>query len=648
MTRKSLLDAFAPPPGLQGQVALLVSMSATRSFLEAAVRRFTGLSRERRASMGIPLAYLALDAHATEGRDAILSPLAVPSLIELAPLEAGRTRLLHAKLALLGFGRARIGEIEALRVVVTSGNWTDASARSQLELLWYAEVRCRSRNDVAGADPEDRADVAAAARFARRILDRYDAPPPSAHGPQAFGRLHDLLERCEGVSPRGTAPRFIHSLEHPLIDPLRKALRGRRGLNVLMCGSGSFEQPRRSKGGKRPRMPEALLAIECTVPGAKWDLQSVTVEPAAAGAIEEWAPYADEDEWTLQAPLDPIRKRAPRALHAKFIFIGHAASGRVHRGLLYLGSGNLTRRGLLLAGPAGNIECGVLLDVRGPRKLGEIREALFTSGNKLRQEDLTPAVAPEDEPSQIGALVEAPPVRAACLREDAVGTYLELHWREGAKGRFKVDLGADGLDEVVAGAEVLRLPLGVVPAFIRIKSGPRAPQWTVAIESDVNRVGAVAERAEDFDDALTRILDFPAPFDASGAEEDESEWEPEDQDGKQPKEPQDADAGKRTTPNRLAEEIGEYPLQKAMLFLDRVGSHQAGLEQYLVDDWLHHLEGALRCNFKPEDVQGWRGVGIPFRAALLAPGFMPPEMTDAQRVKYRDIVRRFVTSVEGA
>jgi hypothetical protein len=644
MTRKSLLDAFAPPAGLQGQVALLVSMSATRSFLEAAVRRFTGLGRERRASMGIPLAYLALDAHATEGRDVILSPLAIPGLIELAPVEAARTRLLHAKLGLLGFGRARLGEVEVLRLVITTGNWTDASARSQLELLWYVDVPCRGREEVSAADPEDRADMAAAARFARRLLERYDAPAPSQRGPQACGRLHALLDRCEGVAPRGVPPRFIHSLEQPLIDPIRARLRGRRGLNVLLCGSGSFEQPRAPKKGQRARTPEALRVLKACVPGANWDSQTVTVEPAAAGALAAWAPYAEDDGWALVAPEDPLRKRARRTLHAKFIFIGHAAGGQVHRGLLYLGSGNLTRRGLLLAGPAGNIECGVLLDMRGPRKWGELREALFSSTNTVAHEDLVGAVRADDEPSEVAALVQTPPLRAACLREDATGAYLELHWRDGAKGRFTLDLGGAAQEEVIAGAELVRLPPGVVPAAVRFRSGPRSPEWCVAVETDSNRVGAVSPRAEDFDDALTRILDFPAPLDASDADEDESELGEPDREG-----PKDTGtSGEGAGPSRVAVEIAEYPLQKAMLFLDRVGTHQSGLEPYLVDDWLHHLEGAIQGNFRPEDVQGWRGVAIPFRSALLAPGFRPPEMTSEQKGRYRDIVRRFVTAVEGA
>lgn len=644
MTRKSLLDAFAPPPGLQGQVALLVAMSATRSFLEAAVRRFTGLGRERRASMGLPVAYLALDGHATEGRDAILSPLAVPGLIELAPLEAARSRLLHAKLALLAFGRARIGEIEALRVVVTTGNWTDASARSQLELLWHADVGCRGRNEVATADPEDRADLAAAAGFARRLVERYDAPAPTARGPQAFGRLHDLLDRCAGVAPRGTAPRFIHSLDRPLIEPLRKALARRRGLNVLLCGSGSFEQPRPTRGRARPRTPQALRALEETIPSANRDRLSVTVAPGAAGALHAWAPYAEEDGWSIQAPRDPLRKGTPRTLHAKFAFIGNASGGSVQRGLLYLGSGNLTRRGLLLAGAQGNVECGVLLEVRGPRKWGELSEALFTSEQELTQEDLAPVVPADDQPSEAGALVRIPPLRAVCLREDEAGAYLDLLWREGVKGTFKVDLGDDRPVELVAGAKVLRLPRGVVPAALRLTLGPRAPEWTVAIESGATRVGAVPERAEDFDDALTRILDFPAPLDASDADEDESGAA--EQDVEQSK--HDPGVSERSAPSRVADEINEYPLQRAMLFLDRVGKHQSGLEPYLVDDWLHHLEGALQCNFRAEDVQGWRGIGIPFRAALSAPGFRPADMTAGQAARYREIVRRFVTSVEEA
>jgi hypothetical protein len=641
MSARTLLDAVTPPPGLNGQVGLFLAMSATRPVLEQIVKRFTGLGRDRRAALGLPVAYLALDAHATEQRGELLSPLAVPGLLELAPTDRARHGLLHAKLALLAFGRSRVGPPAGLRLVVTTANWTDRSARHQLELAWLADVPFGSRRILAAADPVDRADVAAAAAFVRRVLDRYDVPSTQRDGLAYADRLHELLDRCAEIAPsRGTRPRFVHSLDGPLLGALEAALRGKRGLNCVACGSGSFEPaPRR---GRRDLEPRVLKALSALVPEDASKI--VTVERSAAGALAGWADRAGEDGWSVREPRDPVRRRNPRALHAKFVLIGHARRGRVLRGILYLGSGNLTFRGFRWGLPQhGNIECGVILPFGGPRRFDDALESLYVSEKEVSSRDLAPDSAAEDEPDVKSApLIETPPLRGVRLREDEVGPFLELNWRPGLKAgeRFRVLVG-DRVEEIEAGAERVRLPEDASPGVVRVERGNGIEPWTIAVETHAHRVAARPATPASFDEAMATLLDFPAPAD-DGADEDEEadREEVEEPDRLAPSAPTPV------APRALRDDIAKYPLQKAMEFLDALGAHQARVPPYLVDDWVQHLDVMLDSQFRSPDLLAWRGVGVPFRRALLAPGFRPLALAPAQLRQYRSIVERFIRAVE--
>ena len=59
-----------------------------------------------------------------------------------------------------------------------------------------------------------------------------------------------------------------------------------------------------------------------------------------------------------------------RRLHAKFVYAGYLRDGYASNGWLYLGSGNLSRRGILSHGGMreGNVETGVVFEV--PERFG--------------------------------------------------------------------------------------------------------------------------------------------------------------------------------------------------------------------------------------------------------------------------------------
>ena len=467
MKHESLLDVFSPPPGLVGQVMFLMAMSATRPFLERAVRRFTGLGPDRRAEQGLPVAYVALDAHPTELRTSALSPMDVPGLLELQPGEAARRGLLHAKLAIMAFGRSQIGSPTVIRVVVPTGNWTNTSARHLLELFWRCDVTVGS-----GGDPADRADVAAAARFARAVLERYDVPKPMKGQPRFAERLHDLLEACTALSNRRPS-RFIHSLDRGLFHWIEKRVAGRRGLNVLLCGAGSFEQ--RGKASRKPGKPRVLAELEGLLGGPESATLRVTLEPGEAGAVDAWAPYAEEHGWDIVEPHDPHLKQR-RGLHAKFVFVGHTNRGKVRRGLTYLGSGNLSLRGLMRGRPqGGNIECGVLLELPTPVPFKVLEKALYLSERRVTKDtEVTEARLPK-EPPDLGAIIETPSLRGATLEEANGKLLIKLHWREDAKpgDRATVTLANGAIFSSGPADASIALPDGWRPAAIQVHTAGR-------------------------------------------------------------------------------------------------------------------------------------------------------------------------------
>ena len=75
-----------------------------------------------------------------------------------------------------------------------------------------------------------------------------------------------------------------------------------------------------------------------------------------------------------------------RRLHAKFVYAGYLRHGHVSNGWLYLGSGNLSRRGILTHGAMadGNVETGVVF-AADERLDGEaIERWLFTGRTRPR------------------------------------------------------------------------------------------------------------------------------------------------------------------------------------------------------------------------------------------------------------------------
>lgn len=620
-TASTLLEIFAPPEGLVGHSAVLVAMTGAEDFLEAALQRFCGLRPRQRAELGTTLAYLMLDGHESAARKAVLPPGRVPALHEFQPKNVAPGSLLHAKLALLGFSSSRTGGPVHLRLAVLTANLTYTSARQQLELVWVIDVPLDGK-----AKAVDRAEVSAAGSFVQALLERRfyrDERALPKKDRRLTARLDALLAAAD-VAPANPRPRFIHSIEMPLYAQIRARFQSEidSPRNFLLCGSGFYEEP----SGKAAK-PEVLTKLENLGVFTTKARRVAVVEPGEAGAIADWVDEGETDGWEIAPPTDP--RGLNRKLHAKFIYAGYLRDGHASNGWLYLGSGNLSRRGLLTAGvmPEGNIECGVIIPVE-ERLDGEgLEGALFWNP------DAEPAECEKWERGQVGdepeasKLLDAPPILSAVVEAHS-NRALRLVWREDAEAKGRVAIGWTGHGWIPVKHKQERVPLEEVdqPTALFVRDSKVGAEWTVPVVDASGRVCWQPPRFTSYADALAALLDFPIrPAEATD----------DDGDG-------DGDEGNGHAPPDLKNEADEksYALHAAAELVERVAALQLALPETMLDDWLEHLDRMFRGAFPEKLISTWREHGIDIFAHLREPELRPPKLTDRQRPRYFDLLDR--------
>lgn len=617
MSAETLLDIFRPPEGLVGHSAALVAMTGATDFLEDAVQRFTGLRPRQRAELGNVLVYLMLDGHASSSRQEVFPPGRIPGLHEFHPREVMASSLMHAKVALLAFAETRTGTPTHLRLAVLTANFTYESARRQLELAWCVDVPL-SRT----ARPQDRADVATAGAFVQTLLaQRFHRDEQSLPSKVRSLTLRlDMLLAAASSLATNRKPRFIHSLDRPLYDQIRE--RFRIGIdsprNLLLCGSGFYEQP--STKASKPSIFDKLEDLGVFTTSVR---RVALVEPGKAGAVATWAKGGDTEDWEIVRPFDALEQN--RRLHAKFVYAGHLRDGHVSNGWLYLGSGNLSRRGILTHGrmAQGNVETGVVFEVRERLDSEEIEGRLFwlNEAEPVGDEDWAIGQvgdAPDDQP-----ILETPPILSAVIR-NTPARHLSLLWREDdSRARASISWTGRGWIDVQGMGEV-PLTDHENPTTLSVRGG-RGREWVVPVVDTGGRVGWQPPRYETFADALEALLDFPIRPAEAIDEED-----PHERDGNGGILGRDA--------NAKAIEQKSYALHAAAELVERLAELQISLPVSMLDDWLDHLDRMFRASFPEPLIATWRMHRLDIFAHLRKPEFRSPHLTDTQRVRYFEVL----------
>ncbi|MEW6558951.1 MAG: hypothetical protein AB1412_01960 [Pseudomonadota bacterium] len=618
MSAETLLDIFVPPEGMVGHSAALVAMTGAEDFLEDAVQRFTGLRPRQRAELGNVLVYLMLDGHSSSSRQEVFPPGRIPGLHEFQPREVEPGSLLHAKVALMAFAPSRTGAPVHLRLAVLTANYTYTSARQQLELVWVVDLPF-----VVSARVEDRADVAAAGAFVETLLARRfhrDEQTLPVKERRLTARLDVLLAAAASLAPANRKPRFIHSLDKPLYDQIRERFRSAidKPRNLLLCGSGFYEEP--STKARKPAVFGKLEDLGVFTTNVR---RVALVEPGEAGAVATWAKGGDTEGWEVVRPFDALDQN--RRLHAKFVYAGYLRDGHVSNGCLYLGSGNLSRRGILTHGGMadGNVETGVVFAV-DERLDGEaIERWLFWSDESETVGDEEWAIGQVGDAPDTQPLLEAPPILSATI-ETSPSRQLRLLWRDDVSTEARVSISWTGRDwfEVKRGDGV-PLQDDETPTALNV-SVERDRKWVVPVVDAAGRVGWQPQRFDTYSDALAALLDFPIrPAEAT-----------DDGDG------DEGEGGgiKGADTGAAAVQEKSYVLHAAAELVEKVAALQAALPESMLDDWLDHLDRMFRASFPEPLIATWRAHRLDVFAHLREPELRSPHLTDKQRVRYFEVL----------
>jgi hypothetical protein len=307
------------------------------------------------------------------------------------------------------------------------------------------------------------------------------------------------------------------------------------------------------------------------------------------------------------------------------LYAGYFRDGHVSNGFVYLGSGNLSRRGILTHGAmvGGNVETGVVFSV-DERLDGEaIERRLFWSdeGGAIGEDEW--AVGQVGDAPSAQPILEASPILSARI-EPVPLRRLRLLWREDWPADSDVGISWTARDwfNVKRGDDV---PLrdDEHPTALHVR-GERDRNWSVPVVDPDGRVGWQPPRFDTYAEALAALLDFPIrPTEAT-----------DDIDG-------DDGGGGGTKGAGTGEEIEQeksYALHAGAELVEKVAALQAALPESMLDDWLDHLDRMFRASFPEPLIATWRAHRLDVFAHLRAPELRPPHLTDKQRARYLDVL----------
>jgi len=651
---KTLAQHFDPSDDFVGRFGWICGYSADAAFLENVTERFTQLIASRRAHDGRIALALMLDPGNPQ-----ITLVDVPSLLHL-PIKVSKPfKLLHAKVALLGFSHS---DSWCLRLIVSTGNWTRQTLEESLDLAWVIEIHSKELNSPSDNTKQACADLRAAwdmlsklrKLFDDRTLNSADPDRSETDSTVAMKDLDGWIKRAVSIGRR-MKPRFFDNREESLLEQLPELIKrqGRNSLNdgvarnYLAMGSGFYE----SANGTND-IPFVLKTI---VEGLKQEELltrnadiNVFVNPASCQAVAESLTVIGKDPWTkwkLRPPGQPQSDdRISRTLHAKFIFSANdtASSYFCNSAWLYLGSGNLTQPGFLkkMSPNGGNLEAGVLFAPAGLRWYAAVNgndEDVITNRLPIQYEDeiqdsadaLKPGTDMEERESEFTAapiayLISAVNGETCCLTPS----------------------DSDSRPFDVLNSAGIRCDRDNEQRFVWVESPPRIVQvrwqesdqfrttWLPVIDS-FGRIAATTLRRIDLDEAWSQLDHFPMP-------PPEEELVSEADDGT------DSDGVEQRASRS---QTASYPIRQMMQLIENIAAKQTAVSQNDWIMWCTRLEQCLIMASKNPILEEFKKLELnplsPLREKPFRPAFA--ENDDSEEGKaYSTVLSRieFAWSVE--
>lgn len=406
----SLLSLFDPPTDMVGSFGWVCGFSATESFMEEAVHRFSMAGKKSRASDGHILLALILDP---SNRPIVRVPGVTHLPSNIDQNDRKRARLTHAKVAILLFQNRIGGDKRTVRLIVSTGNWTGQTVEDSIDLFWSFDLEIGIENN-----DQKCSDLTAAWGMFGWLFQGYDLR--ILKRPGRFPELREDVELTNllaSIARKKPQARFIDNRSTNLLSVIQKTLgtnECKRSARLVM-GSGFFEG---SDSEHIPKVPQKIIQMlgKNSLVDKKTQI-ALVVNPMQCQAVANAQNAILQEGWKIYEGRVPTNFGSnARSLHAKFIFAGSAptATGKCLHNWIYFGSGNLTAPGFLnKTGPHGNLEAGVVL----------INEKLEWTGNNPNlqisrrlpfewsdEEKQLPNLTPGDTSPDFEAQFTAPPI----------------------------------------------------------------------------------------------------------------------------------------------------------------------------------------------------------------------------------------------
>ncbi len=630
---RSLAQHFDAPEGFMGHFGWVCGFSADAAFLDDAAERFTGNTRAQRSNLGRIALALLLDPS-----NPYISLNDAPSVAHLPTkdVDGKPFRLLHAKIALLGFRNRTNSSQWVMRLVVSTGNWTRQTLEESLDLVWRVDVsssELEARDEATGFCCAD----IKAARDLLRWLEQYfdcrllDASPRGSMTETQVARrdVDAWLDLCEKKA-KGKA-RFFDNRSKSLLEQLPNRVTqvaGETRRNYLAMGSGFYESAgeRASAPTVPHRIAETLRAHGLLTMQAEVDLY---VNPSACQAVANSVKVLRQSGMLVRAAAQPsavFGNGMVRSLHAKFLFSAYFRedSNACNSAWVYLGSGNLTGPGFAskMNRNAGNLETGVVFapealfwgTARGVEAHQVVTNLLPVQWENSLEGDETELSAGPGLPARDEIYI-APPV--AWLAWDVDGN--ELRVVGDAHGDFAA------IDP--AGQECRKTSTGFAwpearPRQVRVRwqlAGRRNCEALVPVVDEHGRIAAADLPKLDLSDALWLLADFPMP--------------PDDGDDGEVNESDFGDGPPRTSgDSRGVASIPDYPIRQMMELVESIATKQTEVNPLDWIVWCNRLEQTLIQAKDSPAVGFFRKLGVnplgPLRVVCFRPAYAETEESE--------------------
>lgn len=651
MSNKTYSNIFEPPQNLFGQICVASALSADEAFIENALSIFTKSDCQGRAFDRCYSLFLMLN----QGHK--LLDKSISGLCQLEPSSQevwSRIAVQHAKVAIMQFGSSRMrkdyicDDDTIWRLVVCTGNWTEESAKNQIEMVWSVDV------NYSESDGKDAADLLLAARFLKNLKKFYSCS--DLFWKRARLMLDAIEERYSFVEIDNS--RFMSSLPDfdeegtfdtkgvPLYDSIIKKFKGRCAkYNYLIAGSGFYEQ---SRDVSKPKILKKLESKLVEMDVTKSCRKHLVVNSENAGQVATWA----NRDWDVYRPYDYSEKN--RKLHAKYIFLGKNFNGKVKKGVMYVGSGNLSIMGLLSAygviekkAGRGNIEAGIVFETSGylPEDEAELNKALACCcDDEIEFGDALVIGENSDEPKP----TFIPPSPLYAIRRLEGNEEFKLLWNDST-----VETAESHSLEINGNTEVIPANMNVVLKWSTWGlHGDDLPQWIrVVIDGNPYQVPVISDDGllieakrtlKDPAEWIDFLDNFPKNADSKDAGDDEG---PDDD---------DPDGSPTAVGSNEKNEVKHFPYQNAMRIVEGLANlnnryfpkdgSKANCQGFL-EDWIFQIDNSVKC--LPEEFRiQMKNIGINFLSVLKNEDGFAPTLVPELRSQWNEFIDKWAEDWE--